>query len=214
MVLPRPRATLWLLALTTLAWLVAVFLGFSDSVVTAAGFVPARLEGYEVAHALPVWLTPLSATFVHSGLLHLGFNMLMLGYCGRFAEYALGARGVLVLYGVGAYVAALFQYLWASHALIPMVGASGAISAVVGAYVLLFGQRRRDVAMWQHIARLAAAWIFVQLLVGVATIGSGMSIAIAAHIGGFVAGLLLVSPLISWRERHLRRHGYQDFRER
>ncbi len=206
--LPQPRATLWLLGITSAAWFVAAFLGVSDQLGIAAGFIPARLEGMIIPGAVPLWLTPLTATLLHAGIIHLGFNMLMLGYCGRFSEYALGSRGLIILYLIGAYAAAFAQYLSGPFNQVPMVGASGAISAVVGAYALLFSQRKgravgHPLGHWLHVAQLAAAWIFVQLLVGFATIGSNMSIAVAAHIGGFIAGLLLARPLLMWRERRL-----------
>ena len=200
---PQPRVTLWLLGLTSAAWLLAVLLGLAEWIAEPAGFIAARVDGYEVAEALPLWLTPLSSTLVHAGIVHLGFNMLMLGYCGRAAEFALGGWGLLIVYGVGAYVAAAFQYVWSPYAVIPMVGASGAISAVVGAYALLYGRRREGAGMWFHVVQLAAAWIVVQLLVGFATWRSGMSVAIPAHIGGFIAGLLLVRPLLVLRRRRL-----------
>lgn len=207
MQLPQPRATLILLGVTIAVWVIGEALGSSGRLAYVAGFIPARISGLVLAGALPVWLTPLSATMVHAGIIHLGFNMLMLGYCGRFVEYALGAAGVLILYVVGAYVAALFQYLAGPGNFMPMVGASGAVSSVVGAYALLYSQRRGKAAEegraghWLHILWLAAGWIFVQLLIGLATVRTNISIAIAAHIGGFMAGLLLARPLLLWRYR-------------
>jgi len=198
---PQPRATLGLLGVTTAAWIAAELFGIADRIADPAGFVPARLGGYEIAEALPLWLTPLSATLIHSGLVHLACNMLMLVYCGRFVEFALGGRGLLILYVVGAYVAAAFQFAWSPYSIIPMVGASGAISAVVGCYSLLYGRRREGTGLWLHVFQLAAGWVFVQLLVGFATIGSGVSVAIAAHIGGFIAGLLMSRPLLMMRAR-------------
>ncbi len=87
-----------------------------------------------------------------------------------------------------------------------MIGASGAISGVVGAYALLFSRRRgasaeHPLGNLLHILWLAAAWIFVQLLVGLASAGAHLSIAIAAHIGGFIAGLALAQPLLRLRWR-------------
>jgi membrane associated rhomboid family serine protease len=205
---PQPRAALLLLGVTIAAWLIAEALGLSDWAALRAGFVPARVTGPAVIGAVPVWLTPLTATLVHGGVIHLGFNMLMLGYCGRFVEYALGATSVIVLYVVGAYVAAAFQYLAGPDILIPMVGASGAVSALVGAYALLYSQRRGATAKmgplghWLHVLWLAAGWIVVQLLVAFATTAAHMSIAVAAHIGGFIVGLLLARPLLRWRYRH------------
>ena len=205
--LPPPRAATALLCITVAAWLLAAALGLSTQLAFAAGFIPARAY-INLPGALPFWITPLTATLIHGGIIHLGFNMLMLGYCGRFVEYALGAIGVIILYLVGAYAAALFQFLPAPTSTIPMIGASGAVSSLVGAYALLYSQRRGAAArqgrfgQWLHILWLAAAWIFVQLLIGLATMGSQMPIAIFAHIGGFIAGLLLARPLLLWRYRN------------
>lgn len=205
--LPPPRAVTWLLGITIAAWVIAEALGLSDWVAVRAGFVPGRVTGSPVLGVVPVWLTPLTATLIHGGIIHLGFNMLMLGYCGRFVEYAVGTVGLIILYVVGAYAAALAQYLAGPTMLIPMIGASGAISAVVGAYALLYSQKRSSVAKfgrfghWLHVLWLAAAWIAVQLLIALATIAAHMAIAVAAHIGGFIAGLLLARPLLLWRYR-------------
>jgi membrane associated rhomboid family serine protease len=204
--LPHSRAMMTVLIVTIAAWVIVLALGNGERLSFLAGFIPVRVSGVVVPGALPVWLTPLTATLLHSGAIHLGFNMLMLGYCGRFVEYALGAKGAVIVYVIGAYAAAALQYLADPASVIPMVGASGAISALVGAYALLFSQRKGKAVThryghWLHVLWLAAGWIFVQLLVGLASAPSGVSIAIAAHIGGFVAGLLLARPLLLWRYR-------------
>ena len=92
------------------------------------------------------------------------------------------------------------------HSAVPMIGASGAISALVGAYALLYGQRRPsrlqpELARLLHIAWLAAGWIVIQLLLGFASATEGVAIAVASHIGGFIAGLALARPLLRWRYR-------------
>ena len=201
-----PRATVALAAATGAAFILlsAALRGTVGEAV--GGFIPARLSGLVVPGALPVWLTPLSATLLHASLLHLAFNLLLLVFCGREDEVALGPAGLLVLYGVGAYAAAGAQYLAFPHSAVPMVGASGAISALVGAYALLYGQRRpsrlpREVARWLHILWLAVAWLGLQLLVGLASSATGIMVATAAHVGGFVSGLLLARPLLRWRYR-------------
>lgn len=171
------------------------------------GFIPARVGAGDVVGPvpmLPVPLTPLSATLVHGGLLHLGFNLLMLVFTGRQAERALGSAGLLTLYGVGAYVAAVGQWVADPDSTVPMIGASGAISAIVGAYALLFGERRAKAvgpipAGAVHVLWLAAGWIGIQLLIGATD--RNQPIAIAAHIGGFLAGLALARPLLMWRWR-------------
>ena len=172
------------------------------------GFIPERFGDLvipaELGAAVPAWATPLSATLIHGGFGHLALNIAMLVYCGAFAEHGLGTRGIAVLYVVGAYAAALGQWLLDGGG--PMIGASGAISAVVAAYALLHGQRRPVRAIGPVPGRvvqllwLAAAWIGIQLLVGAIGLG-GAEIAVGAHIGGFIAGLALTRPLLRWGRR-------------
>src|SRR5579885_3609253 len=100
---PPPRATITLVAVTSLAWLVTSSGGLGEMAALVAGFIPARAAGAAtVPGALPFAVTPLSATLVHAGIIHLGFNMLMLGFCGRMVEVALGRWGVVLLYLLGA----------------------------------------------------------------------------------------------------------------
>lgn len=206
--------TVALTAATLLVSLLILLAGVLPQAAFGFGFLPARLYGValppEVTLAAPAWLTPLTATFVHGGLLHIAFNLVMLGYCGAQTERAIGSGGFLVLYGIGAYAAALAQWGLSSGAGLatPMIGASGAISAIVAAYALLYGERRAKrvgpfPADLLHVLWLAAAWIGIQLLISVAGFGGmpGQAIAIGAHIGGFLAGLALARPLLLWRYR-------------
>lgn len=191
---------------TAASFLLVSAMGATAQASMVGGFVPLRIDGLLIQGALPIWLTPLSATLLHANLLHLGFNVLMLFYCGREDEVAIGPLGVASLYGVGAYAAAFAQYCAGPHSPVPMVGASGAISALVGAYSLLYGQRRPstlkpEMARLVHILWLAASWVAIQLLLGIASASEGVAIAAAAHIGGFIAGLLLARPLLRWRYR-------------
>jgi membrane associated rhomboid family serine protease len=201
-----PKMTMTIAAVTVVSFVLLNAIGRPDAASFVGGFVPARLMGLHIASALPIWLTPLSATLLHAGAIHIGFNLLMLLYCGREDEVAIGPAGIVVLYVVGAYAAAAAQFAVGPHSVVPMIGASGAISALVGAYAMLYGQRRPSgyspkVARWLHIAWLAAGWIVVQLLLGLVSRTEGMAIAIAAHIGGFIAGLILARPLLLWRYR-------------
>ena len=201
-----PRATIMLSVAIGAAYVLFAVTGQADNAALLGGFIPARLGGPPMPSALPVWVTPLSATLLHGGILHLVFNLIMLGYCGRETEVAVGPGAVALLFLVGAYAAAAMQYAVDPTSTVPMIGASGAISAIVGAYAILYGQRRPSklspgVARWVHIAWLAAGWTGLQLLVGYATRLDGMAVAVAAHIGGFIAGLLLARPLLMWRYR-------------
>jgi membrane associated rhomboid family serine protease len=201
-----PKMTITIAAVTVVSFVLLNAIGKLEPAAAVGGFIPARLSGMQVIGALPVWLTPLSATLLHAGAIHIGFNLMMLFYCGREDEVALGPAGIVVLYVLGAYAAAAAQFAVGPHSVVPMVGASGAISALVGAYAMLYGQRRPskyspEVARWLHIAWLAIAWIVVQLLLGLVSRSQGMAIAAAAHIGGFLAGLVLARPMLLWRYR-------------
>ena len=204
--IPR-TGTVAITALTALAWLIVVILGADDWAARTMGFFPARFSGVEVPWAaVPAWLTPLSATLVHSGPVHIGFNLLILVWCGKEVERVLGHGALILIYIVGAYAAAVGQWLSDPQGIVPMVGASGAISAVMGAFALSFGRakhitRSARVNRWINIIWLLAAWVVLQVLVGWTAGGQGYLLATPAHIGGFLAGLLLQRPLLLWRYR-------------
>ena len=109
------------------------------------GFIAARFSGLTISPAVPAWLTPLSATLLHANFIHIAMNFLLLAYCGRQVESVLGASPLILLYVLGAYGAAACQYVLDPRSMVPMIGASGAISALVGAYAVSFGQPKRVV---------------------------------------------------------------------
>lgn len=184
----------------------AIIAGLADAVATA-GFIPARLSGLlDIPGALPGWLTPWSSALLHGGWLHLGINMLMLAIAGSQVERIVGGAGLLLAYLVGAVVAAAAQFAVDPSSTIPMVGASGAISALFGLYAIFFGRpklvtRNMKLNRAIHVAWLLLAWIAIQWMSGVLAGGQGVLLATPAHIGGFVAGLLLHRPLLLWRYR-------------
>ena len=200
-------ATNMLVALTAAAWVIAAVLGRSDEAAYVMGFIPARLSGASLPFpAVPAILTPLTATLVHSGLIHLGFNLLILLWCGTQVERVIGASGLVPLYLIGAYGAAGAQWAVNPHGTVPVVGASGAISAVMGAYALSFGRakpftRNLRVNRWINVAWLFVAWVVLQLMMGWIGDQRGYLLATPAHVGGFAAGLLLQRPLLLWRYR-------------
>jgi membrane associated rhomboid family serine protease len=204
--IPR-TATVAITALTVIAWILTVAAGQSDYATLALGFIPARFSGLPVPWpALPPFLTPLSATLVHSGFIHLGFNMLIFVWCGTNVERVLGWFGVIALYFVGAFAAALAQWGVDPYSTVPMIGASGAISAVIGAFALSFGRPRRFTSSvtanrWINALWLMVAWVVLQLMMGWLAGGQGFLLATPAHVGGFAAGLLLQRPLLLWRYR-------------
>ena len=199
--------TLALSGLAVAAWLLALLFNVQDFAVYWGGFIPLRVAGVQGDEVLaPWWLTPVTATLIHAGAIHLVMNLIIQLFCGRAVEGIIGARQLLILYFIGAYAAAAGQYLLDPSSPTPMVGASGAISAVLGVYSLMFGRNRVKIAnptlaRWVNALWLAAAYIVLQLLVGFTFETGGSRLAIGAHIGGFLAGLLLAKPLLLLRYR-------------
>ncbi|MDI1294427.1 MAG: rhomboid family intramembrane serine protease [bacterium] len=212
MTLAAGRMTSGIAAITFAAFLLLFLTGQVNDAAIIGGFIPARIGDPNLLGgmaAVPVWLTPLSCTLIHAGWLHIGFNQLMLIFCGRQVEHVLHRGATLLLYVAGAYGATLLQWAIDPASTNPMVGASGAISAVMATYALLYSQQqvRRIGPISANMVRLlwlAAGWIVIQAMIGIATSGGFTDlgqIAVAAHIGGFLVGLVLTRPLLRWRFR-------------
>jgi membrane associated rhomboid family serine protease len=202
----RPRATLALTAVTAAAFLIITVGGWSEQASASLGFIPLRLHVTVPWSAVPIWLTPLSATLVHAGFLHLAMNLLVLAFCGREVEKILGSAPVAVLYIVGAYAAAAGQYILDPLSAYPMVGASGAISAIIGAFALSFGRPKPIVRNFRlnralNTLWILVAWVILQWMASYLMGMEGVLVATGAHVGGFVAGVLLQKPLLLWRYR-------------
>jgi len=152
--------------------------------------------------AIPVYFTLITSMFMHGGWLHLGGNMLYLWIFGDNIENAIGHRRYLFFYLLCGIVASmrhvLVTKLLGQDLLVPSLGASGAISGVLGAYILLFPRRRVTMFFIRFITHVSAfwaigIWIVFQIVSGLGMLGGGASgVAYAAHVGGFIAGLALI----------------------
>ncbi len=196
----RAKVTLGLTIVTAATWLLLNAAGLNGWAINYAGFIPARIAG-SLPELAPVWLTPLTSTLVHANFMHLAFNLIILAFCGRPTENVLGPWALAILYGIGAYAAAAAHYAMMPNDLIPGIGASGAISAVIGAYAMLFGRNKVKVAsnrlaLWLNALWLMAAWVVLQLILGLTFASAGISVGVGAHIGGFLAGVALAYPLL------------------
>jgi membrane associated rhomboid family serine protease len=137
--------------------------------------------------------------FLHGGFLHLGLNMLFFWVFGGNVEDRLGHLAYLVFYLVCGLLAGLAQMLAAPTSPTPMVGASGAIAGVLGAYFLLFPRSRVLTLVWlviiaRTVALPAVLFIGIWFLTQLFSLpeGAGGGVAFAAHVGGFISGLVLV----------------------
>jgi membrane associated rhomboid family serine protease len=182
-----------------------------ERMIYAFGVIPAVLLGdlalpEEIARVAPP-ATVFTSMFLHGGWMHLIGNMLYLWIFGNNIEDAMGHARFIVFYLLCGVAAALAQALPDPQSTIPMIGASGAISGVLGAYLLLFPHARVLVAIplgfYLHTVRIKAGWVLgfwfvLQLISTVASAGQQGGVAFGAHIGGFVAGMALL-PLFKRR---------------
>ncbi len=152
----------------------------------------------------PIWLTLLTSMFLHGGWLHLLGNMLYLWVFGDNIEAALGRWKFLLFYLLAGVGAALLQVAVFPRTTVPMVGASGAIAGVLGAYLVLYPWSRVltvvPLFFFLHLVEIPALvllglWFLVQFFLGIVDLGGMGGVAWFAHIGGFLAGMALVFPL-------------------
>ncbi len=191
----------WQISLGDAAQQAVYSFGVIPSVLFATKSLPAELE------ILPAWLTIFSSMFLHGGWMHLIGNMLYLWVFGNNVEDAMGHKRFILFYLSCGLLAALTQAVLNPDSEIPMIGASGAISGVLGAYVLLHPHARIlvliPIGILIYTPWIAAYWVlgfwFVLQLVNSLISASDMGgVAYGAHIGGFVAGMLLI-PLFKYR---------------
>jgi membrane associated rhomboid family serine protease len=205
--------TIGVIVLNALAW----FLELSQpsgaalqSFIEAWGVVPREYSaGQDLPPGIPYpfWTTLLTSMFLHGGWAHLGGNMLFLWIFGDNIEHRIGHLRFLLFYLVCGVAAGVAHILFNSGSSVPTVGASGAISGVLGGYLLLFPRNRVYVLTWGGVAAVPAMlmlglWIVMQFINGfgaVADTPETGGVAYLAHIGGFVAGMIL-APLFSPRQ--------------
>lgn len=163
--------------------------------VIQAGGEAARINHY--ATPLPVYFNFLSSMFMHGSIMHILGNMMFLFVFGDNLENLLGHIRYAVFYIFCGFAAAVAQIAMGPDSIIPMLGASGAISGVLGGYLLLFPQRRVRAIIFSFLTEVPAfvalgLWIVYQLVLGYLTPAGTGGVAYAAHIGGFIAGLVTI----------------------
>jgi len=232
-------ATFGLIGMNVAAWILIQGLG-SDLALAASvcqlGAIPGALLGHVppgVAVPLgpnlhcvigdPSWLTLISSMFMHGGWFHILGNLWFLSVFGDNVEDAMGPLRFAVFYLVCGIAAGLAHVASSPESAVPMVGASGAIGGVMGAYAVLYPRApvHMLVILGFYVTRIVVPaylmlgyWFLLQLLGGIPAIqGAGAGVAFWAHVGGFVAGVVLV-PLfrIPARVEAHRRHVAAHFR--
>jgi membrane associated rhomboid family serine protease len=164
----------------------------------------ARVPNYPTP--LPVYFNFLSSMFMHGGIAHIFGNMLFLYVFGDNLENLLGHIRYLFFYLICGFAAAAAQILTGPDSVIPMLGASGAISGVLGGYVLMFPRRQVRAIIFNFLTTVPAyvaigIWIVYQLVLGYMSSTETGGVAYGAHIGGFVAGVALIKLFALGRPR-------------
>jgi membrane associated rhomboid family serine protease len=186
--------------------------GALQSFIQAWGVVPREYSARAdlVPHIpLPFWSTLFTSMFLHGGWMHLGGNMLYLWIFGDNLEKVMGHLRFLIFYLVCGVAAALAHIAFNARSNTPTVGASGAISGILGGYMLLFPRNRVRVLTRGGVAAVPAfvmlgIWILIQFVSGLGSVArteetEGGGVAFMAHVGGFVAGMLLVKLFAAGR---------------
>ena len=211
------QSTAWvnyaLIAVNVLVFLYELALGNNglNTFFARWGATPAEITA---GHA---WYTLLTCMFLHGGWLHIGGNMLFLWVFGDNVEDVMGHVSYLIFYLLVGVLASLSQIVIDPHSTIVTIGASGAISGVLAAYMVLFpkGRIMSLIFLGIFITRvflpawiMIGYWIVLQIIAGIGSFGIGAAnaggVAYFAHIGGFIAGLILV-----WVFRNKKRLDYQ-----
>jgi membrane associated rhomboid family serine protease len=209
----RPVVTVGLIAVCIATFLVELAVLSSDGergfarLIGDYGLVPDRLTsqlgGDQADELYRSVFTVFSSMFLHADILHIGFNLLFLWIFGNNVEDRLGPVGFLAFYLGGGVVAALAQVVVDPSSTTPVIGASGAIAAVLGAYLVLYPRARVLSLVYFGLffqliqvpaILLLGVWFAVQIAGAVMASGAAASdggIALFAHIGGFVAGLVI-----------------------
>ncbi|HEV8273137.1 MAG TPA: rhomboid family intramembrane serine protease [Chitinophagaceae bacterium] len=197
-----------LIAINILVFVFLQGMGGNEKFTYAFSTVPAEiLTGKDISAGvleptpIPVYFTLITSMFMHGGWAHLLGNMLFLWVFGDNIENRIGHMRYLIFYLVCGIIASLSHvFVSGSDSLTPSLGASGAISGVLGGYLLLFPSRRVRVIMGRGITTVPAfvalgIWIVFQVISQMGVLGGdqgGGGVAYAAHIGGFIAGLALI----------------------
>ena len=210
---PPPLANWLFIAVNVLAFLLELSQPSSralQSFITAWGVVPREYSaGQDLAPLIPFpfWTTLLTSMFLHGGWGHLGGNMLYLWIFGDNLERVMGHARYALFYLVCGVAAGLAHIAFNAHSTMPSVGASGAISGVLGGYLLLFPRNRVNVMVGYGVTSVPAwvtlgLWILIQFVNGLGSVAhtdETGGVAYMAHIGGFVAGLVLVKLFAAGR---------------
>jgi len=220
-----PVATYTLIGMNILAWV--LLQGFGNDAALGAsvceyGLIPGDLfsdaSDQRVCPATGGWSSVFSSMFMHGSWMHIIGNMWFLWVFGDNIEDSMGTARFFIFYLLSGLAAAAAQILADPSSMIPMVGASGAIGGVMGAYIVLYPKVKVHMLVFIMIFRVPAIamlgyWMAMQVFGGISSMGSsGGGVAFWAHVGGFAAGAILV--WVFKDEEMLLNHPYYGWKQR
>jgi rhomboid protease GluP len=190
-----PIATISIIVLNDIIFAVGFLSGEQTQIVRNYGFIPDQffnphynLSSEPQSISFDSLIRLFTSMFVHANFIHIAFNLFALAYLGVYAERAIGVPRYVLVYVLSGILAALFHGVIASYVLhngnVVLIGASGAISGVLG-IAAAAGNRR------------AYYWLFLQIIFAVIGSVSALPIAFTAHVGGFIAGMVMTKVLVS-----------------
>ena len=200
----RPIVTYFLIGLCVVVFLMQLGSQSYRTLILSYGLIPSVLMGHDQLpmdlYAVPAYMTIFSSMFMHGGWMHLIMNMLFIWVFADNIEDNLGSRNFIIFYILCGIGAAMTHVLMDTHSQIPMIGASGAISGVLGAYIINYPKARILVLIpffFIFIIKIRALyvlgyWFVLQFINSYTMSSQEGGVAYAAHIGGFVCGMVLI----------------------
>lgn len=212
----KPWLTIGLVVICVLIFLSQLSLGRAGgNAMLAFGVIPAVLFNFKQLppelSLVPAWMSIFTSMFLHGGWMHLISNMLFLWIFGNNVEDAMGHKRFFIFYFLCGAISVFAQILPNPQSPVPLIGASGAISGVLGAYILLYPHARIlvmvPIIIIMHTVRMPAYWVlgfwfFLQIFNSAAATNQQGGVAWGAHIGGFIAGMILI-PFFKKKEVRL-----------
>jgi membrane associated rhomboid family serine protease len=208
-----PFSTILIIALNMLVFIMQLLSGEDGrSIVYSYGAIPHNIISFQSNQPIPPVLTIFTSMFMHGGLFHLAWNMLYFWIFGNNIEERLGHIRFVLFYLFCGVVAAFSHALLSPGSHVPMIGASGAVSGMLGAYILLFPMAKVHtlifLGFYVTVVKIPALivigfWAIIQVVSGLLSSGSANlgGIAFFAHVGGFFAGLFTIKL---WQPRGYR----------
>ena len=201
----RPVVTYLLIGLCVLVFLMELG-SESENIFLSYGLIPSVLMGHghpelQKFYVVPAYVTILTSMFMHGGWIHLFFDMLYIWIFADNIEGDLGPRNFIIFYLLSGVGAAMAQVLMDTSSQVPMIGASGAIEGVMGAYLINHSNTRVLVLnpfdFFSQLIKIRALyvlgfWLVIQFIISSMMSLQGVRVAYAAHIGGFITGMVLI----------------------